>query len=175
MDRIEQDALYAEARQAHGAAIRRIAFGFEADPDRRRDLVQEMHIELWRSMALYDRRCSLQTWVYRVSHNVAASHIFRRRRDSARLVDLDAIEAEPAQPDEEARANSRYSANEMLLLIRRLKPLDRQIMLLYLEGEAAGEIAEVTGISATNVATKIHRIKKLLSKQLLEGETRGPA
>jgi RNA polymerase sigma-70 factor (ECF subfamily) len=54
-------------------------------------------------------------------------------------------------------------------MIHRLKPLDRQIILLYLEGEAAGPIAEVTGLSAANVATKIHRIKRVLKQQYLKG------
>jgi RNA polymerase sigma-70 factor, ECF subfamily len=54
-------------------------------------------------------------------------------------------------------------------LIRGLKSLDRQIILLHLEGEAAGSIAEVTGLSASNVATKVHRIKKLLKQTYLEG------
>jgi RNA polymerase sigma-70 factor, ECF subfamily len=52
---------------------------------------------------------------------------------------------------------------------RRLKPLDRQVILLYLEGERAGPIAEVTGLSAANVATKIHRIKRVLKQAYLEG------
>jgi hypothetical protein len=52
---------------------------------------------------------------------------------------------------------------------RRLKPLDRQVILLYLEGEPAAAIAEVTGLSAINVATKIHRIKRLLNRQSDEG------
>jgi len=57
----------------------------------------------------------------------------------------------------------------LLDLIYQLKPLDRQIILLYLEGEAAGPIAEVTGISAPNVATKIHRIKRMLTQKYLAG------
>ena len=57
----------------------------------------------------------------------------------------------------------------LLDLIHRLKPLDRQVTLLYLEGEAAGAIAEVTGLSASNVATKIHRIKRVLKEKYLDG------
>jgi RNA polymerase sigma-70 factor (ECF subfamily) len=55
-------------------------------------------------------------------------------------------------------------------LIYRLRPLDRQIILLYLEGEAAADIAEATGLTPTNVATKIHRIKTLLKQQHTEGD-----
>ena len=163
------DELYEEASVMCGAALRRLAKGYEADPERRRDLLQEIHVALWRSLRLFDGRCSLQTWVYRVAHNVAASYIVRRRRASARLVELDALETEPAFFDGEARANEQYSVSRLLDRIYRLKPLDRQVILLYLEGEQAASIAEVTGLSAVNVATKIHRIKRLLNRQSGEG------
>lgn len=65
----------------------------------------------------------------------------------------------------------RLSAAMLLDLIYRLKPLDRQVILLYLEGEAAADIAQTTGLSAGNVATKIHRIKKLLKQQYAGGVT----
>jgi RNA polymerase sigma-70 factor (ECF subfamily) len=64
----------------------------------------------------------------------------------------------------------------LLELIHQLKPLDRQIMLLYLEGEAAEQIADITGFSASNVSTKIHRIKRVLRRRFEEGaghETQG--
>src|ERR1700691_760326 len=165
------DALYKEASATCGAALRRLARGYEADPEARRDLLQEIHIELWRSLRLYDGRCSLQTWAYRVAHNVAASHIVRSRRASSALVDLDAMETEPGFVDGEVQANQRLSVARLLDRIYRLKPLDRQIILLYLEGEAAASIAEVTGLSAANIATKIHRIKRLLNRQPGEGTT----
>jgi RNA polymerase sigma-70 factor (ECF subfamily) len=165
----QSDELYKEASALCGAALRRLARGYEADPEKRRDLLQEIHIELWRSLRLFDGRCSLQTWVYRVAHNVAASHIVRSRRASGRLVDLDALEREPGFVDGEVQANQRYSVSRLLDRVYRLKPLDRQIILLYLEGEKASSIAEITGLSAVNVATKIHRIKKLLNRQTAQG------
>ena len=58
MDRAQQDALYAEVTAAYGATIRRLAKGYEADPERRRDLLQEIHLELWRSLELFDRRAA---------------------------------------------------------------------------------------------------------------------
>jgi len=163
------DELYREASAEYGAALQRLARGYEADPDLRRDLLQEIHVELWRSLRLFDNRCSLRTWVYRVAHNVGASHILRRRRAAARLVDLDALEAEPGLIDGEAQAQQQYSVSRLLDCIHHLKSLDRQVILLYLEGEQASCIAEVTGLSAATVATRIHRIKRLLNRQFGEG------
>jgi RNA polymerase sigma-70 factor (ECF subfamily) len=94
---------------------------------------------------------------------VAASHIVRMRRALSRLVDLDALETEPGSVDGEAQANQQFLISRLLDQIYRLKPLDRQVILLYLEGEQAASIVEVTGLSAANVATKIHRIKRLLN------------
>ena len=128
-----------------------------------------MHLELWASLRSYDGRCGLRTWVYRIAHNVGASHVMRSRRLNARLVDLETLEARICTVDGEAEVDRQFSSAMLLDLIRQLKPIDRQVISLYLEGEAAGPIAEVTGISATNVATKIHRIKRMLKQKYLEG------
>src|SRR5580698_4488269 len=93
MDRDRQDALYAEASSAHDAALRRLARAYEADPDKQHDVLQEMHLQLWWSFRSFDGRCSLRTWVYRIAHNVGASHVMRSRRSAARLVELETLEA----------------------------------------------------------------------------------
>lgn len=172
-DRRQQDELYEEVNRLYGRLLRGLARGYEADPDRRSDLLQEIHVELWRSMALFDHRCSLRTWVYRVAHNVGASHVIRRRRVAERLIALETLDTEVVSVDGRAQADSALSAAKLLELIHQLKPLDRQIMLLYLEGETAEQIADITGFSASNVSTKIYRIKRLLSRQFAEGAGHG--
>jgi RNA polymerase sigma-70 factor (ECF subfamily) len=89
---LRQDDLYAEAAAAYGAALERLARAYEQDPDRRLDLLQEVHLALWRSFASFEGRYSLRTWVYRVAHNVAASQVSRRRRRMPTLVGLDELE-----------------------------------------------------------------------------------
>ena len=173
MDRRQQDQLYEEANRIYGALLRRLAWGYEGDPGQRPDLLQEIHVELWRSLALFDHRCSLRTWVFRVANNVGASHVIRRRRAADRLVALETLDVQVASVDGGAQADSAVSAAKLLELIHQLKPLDRQIMVLYLEGERAEQIADITGFSASNVSTKIHRIKRLLSRQFVEGAGHG--
>src|SRR5215210_7694501 len=75
---VARDALYTQIADEFGAALGRLARAFEQDPDRRRDLLQEIHLAIWRSLALFDHRCSLRTWVYRVAHNTTTSQILRR-------------------------------------------------------------------------------------------------
>jgi RNA polymerase sigma-70 factor (ECF subfamily) len=160
----DQDQLYIQAQAEHGESMRRLVRGYESDRDKQRDLLQEMHIELWRSLKGFDHRCSLRTWVYRVANNVGADHLTRRRKTSERLVELEALSADPTAHAGEAQERHREELAELQALIHRLTPLDRQIILLYLEGATAVEIADVTGLTPGNTATKIHRIKKLLNR-----------
>jgi RNA polymerase sigma-70 factor (ECF subfamily) len=169
-----QDDLYAEAAAGYGAALERLARAYEADPERRRDLLQELHLALWQSLAIFDGRCSLRTWVYRVAHNVGASHVIRDRRAHSRVfVGLEALDTVAGADAAEGAANRRHALERLLQLILRLKPLDRQVMLLYLEDVDAASIGEITGLSERNVATKVHRIKQLLARQFREGSRHG--
>jgi len=164
----DQDARYLEAAAAHGAALQRLARATEANTERQRDLLQDIHVALWRSFASFDARCSVRTWVYRVAHNVAASHVDRERRTRAPLVSLDEIEQMPSGENissevEESRAVARLNA-----IIRQLGQPDRQIITLYLEGLDAASIAEVTGLSAGAVATRVSRLKSQLARLFQE-------
>jgi len=165
-----QDDLYREAAATYGAALERLARGYEADGEIRRDLLQDIHIALWRSFEGFNGRCSLRTWVYRVAHNVATSHVTRQRRTRLQaLVGLEDVEHLPDTSGGEPAAHRRETLQRLLALIQQLKLLDRQVMLAYLEGMDAAAIGEITGLSAGNVATKIHRIKRLLARRFEEG------
>ena len=152
-----------------GPALERLARSYEADADKRRDLLQDIHLAIWRSFEAFASECSLRTWIYRVAHNVATSHVIRHRRAGARtLVSLEAIETFADPADTEAEADRQKTIERLHALIRQLAPLDRQLMVLYLEGLDARAIGEITGISPGNAATKIHRIKKLLTARFHE-------
>ena len=90
-----QDDLYRDAADKFGSALERLASAYEADPEKRRDLSQDIHFQLWRSFERYDARCSLRTWVYRVAHHVAASHVLRERKIFSNLVSLEELEMLP--------------------------------------------------------------------------------
>lgn len=164
-----QDDLYREAANSYGAAMERLARAYELDPDRRRDLIQEIHVALWRSFAGFDGRCSLRTWVYRVAHNAATSYVVKQRRNNAPLVSLEDLDVLPEASGSEQAAGRSHALARLLELIQRLKALDRQVILSYLEGMDAASIGEITGISPGNVATKIHRIKQILTRQFHQG------
>ncbi len=173
MEGSSQDALYTEAAEAHGAALVRLARAYEADTEKRRDLIQEIHLQLWRSLGYFNGRCSLRTWVYRVAHHTAASHVLRERRIRAALVSLDDLEAIPDTGSSGFDANQQEALGRLSLLIQKLKPIDRQIVVSYLEGMDAASIGEITGLSPGNVAMKIHRIKNILARRFRQGGSHG--
>jgi RNA polymerase sigma-70 factor (ECF subfamily) len=165
---VDRDELFHEVLVAYGAALARLARAYEADPDRRQDLLQEIHLEVWRSLEVYESRCALRTWVYRVAHNTAAKHVVRRlRRKPEILVSLDEI-AHPIHR-QGAGGDDREKTRQLMEFIHRLQPLDRQLMLLYLEGLDSESIAEIIGLSPGNVRTKIHRLKSILARQFHAG------
>ena len=161
----DQERRYSEVAEEFGGALERLARAYEGDADRRRDLLQEIHVALWRSLGRFDGRCSMRTWVYRVAHNVATSRVIRARERTLLFVDAVTLESIPDTSDREAVLDRERTLDRVYALIRQLRPIDRQIMLLYLEDVDAPTIAEVTGLTARNVATKIHRIKQLLARR----------
>lgn len=164
-----QDERYVRVAAAFGPALERLARACEADPDQRRDLLQEIHLALWRSFARYDGRCAEGTWVYRIAHNTAASHVRRARR--GKLLTLDQLDTtgDPGQPDPELQTAERHAVARLTALIRALDAPDRQIVLLHLEGLEAKTIGEVCGLSPGAVATKLSRLRAVLVKRFNTG------
>jgi RNA polymerase sigma-70 factor (ECF subfamily) len=166
-----QHRLYKDAIAVHGAALDRLARAYEADVERRRDLVQEIHVEIWRSFAAFDGRCSERTWIYRVAHNVGVSHVVREKRGRpAAQCSIEELEIAPptSEGDLDRVTDRRRGVDRLMALVRSLGPFDRQIILLYLEELDANSIAEITGLTSGHVATKISRIKNVLARQFQE-------
>ena len=141
---------------------------YEADSDKARDLLQEIHIALWQSFESFDGRCSLRTWIYRVAHSAAAAHVVKQMRLKARgLVSLEEMDSElESAACTERQVSDTIALERMMSIIHRLQPIDRQLMLLYLEDVDATTIGEITGISPGNVRNRIYRIKAILSRRL---------
>jgi len=162
-----RDDFYKQATTTYGDALGRLVRAYELDSEKRRDLLQEILLALWRSFEKFEGRCSLRTWVYRIAHNIATSHVIRQHRANSRLVSLEEIETMAQQSD--AHAADRLDLERLLQLIHQLNPPDRELMLLYLEDLDAGAIGEIMGISAGNVRSKIHRIKTILARRFHAG------
>ena len=164
------DALYQRVAAEYGAALERLGYAYEGDADRRRDLLQEIHFQLWRSFEKFDSRCSLRTWTYRVAHNFATSQVIRQRRTKVReFISLEEIENQVDRKDIENSTDRQTALAKLLMLIQKLEPVDRQLILGYLEGIDAESMGEITGLSSANVWTKLHRIKNIRSREFHAG------
>lgn len=143
------------------------AHGFTASAADRDDLVQEMLISAWQALPSYDAgACKLSTFLYRVAHNRALNWQRSRSRyhqKIQRFADYPhlALDAGDAAAREQQLA-------QLYALIRRLPPLDRTLIMLQLDQLSHREIAEVTGLTESNVGVRLHRIKQSLSTQTLE-------
>lgn len=165
-----QDALYASAVAGFGDAILRLANFYEWRTDLREELVQDIHVALWRSFAGFAGGCSLRTWVYRVAHNTAASHVKRwLRSPSATGVAIEDLDGLAVADDVERIVDERMVLQRLMMLVNRMRVPDRQIVLLYLESMDAATIGEIVGMSAGAVATKLHRLKSALVRQFHQG------
>jgi RNA polymerase sigma-70 factor (ECF subfamily) len=172
---MQQDELFEQVIGTLGGALDRLVRSHEVDPDKQSDLLQEIHFATWRSLAKFRHQCSLRTWVYRVAHNVAASHVLKHRRANTRqLVRLDDVADEITDHgDAGSSIDRQIILDRLYAVIHQLKAVDREVVLLYLENLDASAIAEITGISAANVATRIHRVKKILATHFREGGHHG--
>lgn len=154
--------------QENQGILFKVAYSYCAQPNDRDDLIQEICWQLWRSFPKYDESRKFSTWMYRVALNVAISHLRQANRGAPQSLSIDSDEAseiaapEPVQPDERI--------TELNRLIQQLEPLNRALLLLYLEEHSYREIAEVLGISETNVATKISRLKQRIRQEMAEKE-----
>ncbi|HUJ00869.1 MAG TPA: RNA polymerase sigma factor [Usitatibacter sp.] len=157
------EARFLDLLKEHKAILYKVAYGYCRDREDRHDLVQEMTIALWRSFGRYDGRVKFSTWAYRVAMNVAISHFRGETRRVRGTVPIDELGVEPASTDpwfEEEGDNLRV----LRRLIDGLDELDRALILLYLDGHTGAEIAEVVGISAANVTTRVNRLKQRLQR-----------
>lgn len=151
--------------------MRKIAAMYAVVSEDRRDLEQEICVQAWRSFRRYDEaRAKFSTWLYRVALNVAISQLRRRHAERAAphesldVRHLETVGAEPV-PERDERIDVLYAC------IAQLTPLNRALVLLHLEDRGYAEIAEILGISETNVATKLNRIRHKLRGQMTEQPT----
>ncbi len=156
---------FVERLERHRGILVKVAAGYCRNPADREDLIQEMLVQLWRSFHRYDGRASFATWMYRITVNVAISSYRQRVRRAGTVVSADQNILESLPARESDPEDDRLAAIHDF--IEGLDELNRALMILYLNDSSYAEIADVLGISPTNVATKIGRIKQKLRASTL--------
>jgi RNA polymerase sigma factor (sigma-70 family) len=157
-----------ELLRSHRGIVLKVAGIYCRDAWDREDLAQEIAAQLWRAFPSFDRARKFSTWMYRIALNVAISFVRRRRVRARHDVPLDTtrhdvIDPNGRDPDADERTRLLYR------FIEELGELDRALLTLYLDEYSHGDIAEVLGISETNVATKISRLRQRFGRQAAKG------
>ena len=148
--------------EANKRIIFKICNSYCRNADDREDLAQEIIYQLWKSWSSFNTDYKLSTWMYRVALNVAISFYRKEQKTTPTVLMGDhLIEIADENLDEGLEAN----LTVLQQFINELNPLDKALVILYLEEKSHKEMAEIIGISSTNVATKISRIKDQLRQK----------
>lgn len=150
----------------HGAALSRLAWGFVDNAGDHADLLQEILVALWRAVPRFRGESSIRTFTFRVAHNRSVSFAARLQRRRSVPISEDLRDTRPG-PDTMAEADSRRA--RLMSAIRALPPVQRQAVMLHLEGASAEDIATIQGTSPNNAAVRLTRARQAL-RALLEVE-----
>lgn len=143
-------------------SIYKIASVYTNSVEDRNDLVQEIIYQLWKSFDTFSQKSGLSTWMYRVAMNVAIYHLkSAKRRVQTVSIDDQLLNCREVDNSDEEERWKLLKQN-----VDKLNLLDKGIVILYLEGKSHEEIAEIVGISISNVGTKLSRIKEKLRQQI---------
>lgn len=152
----------------HDGAIRRLAASHERDPSRRQDLVQDIWLAVWQALPRFRDDCSERTFVFRIAHNRAVSHIQHWQRRRTESLDDDAPVA-AIGPDPEHTLSQQQRRERLQAAVRDLPLGLRQVVVLTLEGLSNAEVASIVGITENNVAVRMTRARAELTRLLGAG------
>ena len=142
-----------------------MAAGYERDPSRQQDLIQEIWLAVWQALPRFRNECSERTFVFRIAHNRAVSHIEHWQRRQTDVLD-DAAPIPAPGPDPEHSLSQQQRHERLRAAVQALPIGLRQVVVLTLEGLSNAEVADVVGISENNVAVRLTRARAALSRGL---------
>ena len=152
--------------ERHAGIVRKVAGSYSRGAADRRDLEQEIVAQLWKSYPAFDGRRPFATWMYRVALNVAISIARNQRWHEPEAASLDDEAVGTLGDDADQTSDREQGVRELRSFIAGLDELNRALILLYLDEHNYREIADILGISETNVATKISRVKQQLRARM---------
>ncbi len=162
---MEKKERFIGAIQQHQRLITKVAAFYTDSKDDRDDLVQEIIYNCWKSFDSFQQQSSLSTWMYRVAMNVAIFHL-RKNKKNLRSIPID----EQLLNTPDAVGDDAYEEKLKTLQrhIQDLNLLDKGLLMLYLEDRSYEEIAEITGLSPSNVGTRLSRIREKLKRKITQ-------
>lgn len=159
MDQQAQQHFFDSIIEQHKGILFKVARTYCLDKEDQQDLIQEMMIQIWQSVHRYKDQYKITTWLYRISLNVAISFY---RKSSSRAKKYTELDDQTEETIDEYTSENEIQLNVLEQFISELKEIDKALMILYLEDKSHIEIAEILGLSVSNVGTKTGRIKDKL-------------
>ena len=147
---------FIELITTHQRLVHKVCRLYCPDPAERADLLQEVLLQLWRAFPGFRGEARPTTWLYRVAHNVAYAYTRKRRRQLQAELQVWPL-PEPGAPPDDGRHRALLDA------VQQLAPIDRQVVLLHLEGLSSHEIEQVTGFSANSICVRLSRLRRKLA------------
>jgi RNA polymerase sigma factor (sigma-70 family) len=165
LDRANLEQEFDRLLAANGPGLARLAASYTNTRADRDDLLQEIALAVWQALRSFRGECSTRTFLYRIAHNRAIAHLARNARSRAPEAER---EVHDPAPDPESGLAQAQAAERLRSAIHRLPLIYRQVIMLALEDLGYAEIAEVLGISESNVGARLSRARQLL-RESLEG------
>ena len=166
---VDEKSLFLMWLDEHGPSVVKVARAYTLSREECQDLAQEILLQAWQSLPKFQGKAGAATWFYRVALNTAMNW---KRKDKPRrdrqlpLLDVHVVAEEG--PDSASQAQHRETVEQLYTAIRQLPKADAALVLLYLDDLSYREMAEVLGISESNVGVKLNRAKKALSDLMKE-------
>lgn len=148
--------------EQHIGIILKISGAYAYTQEDRKDLMQDIILELWKSLKRYNGSCKMSTWIYRISLNISMN--YKRKQNNTFVI---ASLSDFKEKEIASWVDKQNDLSELEILyscINELSEINKAIILLYLDGNSHEEISDITGITKTNVGTRISRIKSELRK-----------
>lgn len=159
-DRHSLEIRFAECIRIHDAMIRRICLGYAHTGQDLEDLYQDVLVNIWRGLPSFRADSSMRTWVYRIALNTCVSTL-RIRSKQPPQTSLDEVILVPDRSQEKKEA-----IKELYECISALRPIDKAIVMMWLDEYSYDEIADTIGLKRNNVATRLHRAKERLREKI---------
>jgi len=163
LDRATLEHEFDRLLAANGPALARLAASYTNTPSDRDDLLQEIALAVWQALRAFRGECSPRTFLFRIAHNRAIAHLSRTQ---ARFPAAEVDDVHDPAPDPESGLAREQAAERLRRAIHRLPLVYRQAIMLALEDMGYAEIAEVLGISESNVGARLTRARQQLRESL---------
>jgi RNA polymerase sigma factor (sigma-70 family) len=167
MQHKELQEQFQQILEQHKGILFKVARTYCKDEEDRQDLIQETMLQIWQSLHKYNGKFAITTWLYRISLNVAISHYRKNKTRNNTFIALKEGFIETAASE---NSEKEQQLTQLEQFISALNDMDKALILLYLEDKNHHEIAEIVGITVSNVSTRIARIRDKLKKRFTQNK-----